>query len=400
MLNVLKNKEFRNLFIAGSISEMGSFITDTALMMYLFALTGNQKEFMGLSKMTFMIFLTLGSVLGGPLGEKTHRRNILLWCEIMRIPAIVGIFYFKDPYTIILLNGIIAFFTGLFNPARQTMTNDLLKDGEIREANNLSTIFMAFSHLIGPFIGATLYAAFQSMNPVLSIDLFTYVLAIYLLLRIPIIKRTHSLEKESYLKSITEGFKFTIQRQDLTALFTNAIMTGFGIGVLLPMLLPFNKEVLGATDFQHGYIMTTFGVGGLLGGLLTQRLKLKNNSGKLMCIFTALEFIVYTIWNNNSNLYLAFPIIIIWGIVVFLRLPIQLSYISYTVEEKFLTRMHSFLHMAFVIPNILGTIVVAMYGDKISTVTLLNSVSITFFIIMIIRFPLKGMQALWKSEAA
>lgn len=387
MISVLKHKDFKKLFIAGSVSEIGSFITDTALMLYLFDLTNGQKSFLGMSKMSFMIMLTLGSILGGPLGEKFHRRNILLFCEIIRIPIIVGILYSTNPYVLVALNGLLAFFTGVFHPSRQTMTNDLLKDKqEISKANNLFSSFEAGSHILGPLIGASLYAQLKSITPVISIDAFTYVIGIWMLIRVPLLAQRKHTEGESFIKSTLNGFDYSLKRKDLAVLMTNIAFSGFGMGVFMPLMLPFTKEVLNKGDQEYGILITIFGIGGVLGGLIASKIKSNGNSGKYLYLLTTIEFVFYSIWNNNTHYYFGFVIALLWGISVFMRFPLQLSYISLTVKEEMLTRTHALKQIAFFIPNVMGTLIVTFLGDQVPIVTLLNYTSFGLLMLIIFRF--------------
>lgn len=387
MIEVLKHKNFKNLFIAGSISEFGSFITDTALMLYLFDLTGGQKSFLGLSKTSFMVMLTIGTILGGPIGEKFRRRNVLLVCEFVRIPIILGILFSKNPYLLVVLNGLLAFFTGMFHPSRQTMTNDLLTDKEdIKKANNLFSSFEAGAHILGPLIGATIYAQMKSIFPVISIDALTYIIGIWLLIRVPIMQKYTEPSSETYIESTLNGFKYTLRRGDLAGLMTNIAFSGFGMGIFLPLMLPFTKEILLRGDQEYGFLITLFGIGGVVGGLIASKIKTSGKSGMILYCLTSIEFIFYTLWNNNSNYYMAIIIALTWGIAVFMRFPLQLSYISLSVEDKMLTRTHALKQIAFFMPNVLGTLIVTFYADQVDLVTLLNMTSITLFSLMIFRF--------------
>ena len=136
-------------------------------MLYVFALSGNDKSILGISKGTFLIFLTVGSLIGGPWGIKYNRKKLLIFCEIMRIPLVISLFFIHNAYMIILINGLIAFFTGVFNPSRQTLINEVTDKTEIQSANSLFSSSLAVIHMIGPFIGAWLYSAFNGVQEIL-----------------------------------------------------------------------------------------------------------------------------------------------------------------------------------------------------------------------------------------
>lgn len=394
----LRCSHYRRLYFASSISEMGSFITDTALMLHLYQLTDGSKSFMGLSKMSFLTFLTVGSLLGGPIGEKYQRANVLRWCEFMRIPIVTSLFFIESPFLIVIINGLIAFFTGVFNPSRQAMTNDLLSGPDITHANSLYSITAASVHLFGPLIGASLFSMLGSMWPILTLDLLSYIAGIILLSKLPKQLVDAELEKENFLLSLKRGLDYCKQRADLRALLLNCGLNGFSIGVLLPLLLPFTKEVLSQGDTEYGILLTFFGLGGILGGFLGKNLNTQIGVGKKLYLLVVAEFLLFCLWNLNTSYLLAIPLLLIWGTVVFTKFPLQLNYISHSSEPKFLSRMHSLLHMAFIVPNILGTIIVASFADHVEIKNLLMFTSSSLLLIMIIRLFFKEAKALIYSD--
>ena len=91
--SVLKLPNFRNLYFAGATSELGSFVTETVLMLFVFKLSNQDKSYLGILRATFLVCLTLGGILGGPLGNSLNRKKILIFCDIARIPLLISLFF-------------------------------------------------------------------------------------------------------------------------------------------------------------------------------------------------------------------------------------------------------------------------------------------------------------------
>ena len=68
---------------------------ETALLMYIFDLANQDKSYMGISRSVFLIFLTIGSLIGGPIGEKFNKKSVLIFCELVRIPFIILLFFVR-----------------------------------------------------------------------------------------------------------------------------------------------------------------------------------------------------------------------------------------------------------------------------------------------------------------
>ena len=402
MPTVLRLPNFRNLFLSGFFSEMGSFITETALMLFVFRLSGNDKAYLGITRAAFLVFLTLGSIIGGPLGQKYNRKKILIFSNLCRIPLIISLIYSNHLILIIAVNASIAFFTGLYNPSRHTMVNDLVPPQNIPSANSIFSSTMAILHIVGPFVGAFAFAHFSGITEVLAFDLFTYVIGIFLLARIsyrpPAQDNITQAKQKKFFTEIKEGLNLVKKRLDLISLYLNCIVGGLCIGVLIPLLLPFVTEVLHKGEKEYGILLSFFGIGGIVGGIASSKVSEYIKPGKLVTISICVEAIIMNIWIQITDYNLSLMIIFIWGMVVFLRLPSQLNYLSQTVETHFLTRAHSLLDLSFVVPNILGGILIAYLGNTYSSIAILKLVGIAFLCMTIPRLFFKEMQSLYNSD--
>jgi len=393
---LIRNPEFFKLYLAGLSSELGSFITDTAIMLFIFAVSNQNKSYLGISRAIFLFCFTLGSLVGGPLGLKFNKRNLLIFSEVMRIPVIISLLFIHNIFYVMIANGLIGMFTGLYNPSRQTLINEIVPETEIKEANSLFGTTMAVLHLGGPLIGATLYSYFHGIREVLTIDLLTYVLGILLLMRIRFLYvHAHDQKKESSLiQDFVEGYRYIRSREDLTMMLSFTLMVGFCIGILVPLLFPFIVEVLHKGEQEYGINISLFGLGGIVGGWLSGYLNRRFRAANLFLSGIIAEAVLMPVWIRTTDFWLNCFVIFVWGIMVFIRIPSQLNYISANVPKEYMTRVYSFLDLVFVVPNISAGIIVALIGNKLSTFEILNYTSIFFIILVGAGLKTKGTKSL------
>lgn len=370
-------------------------------MLLVFNLSGENKSYLGITRASFLICLTIGSILGGPIGQRFNRRSVLIFSNLFRIPLILSLMYSDNIYWVITINSLVALFTGFYNPARQAMVNELVPSEHINTANSITSSTMAFLHLIGPFAGAWAYTYFRGIREVLSFDLLTYFVGIFLLSRTRYVPppQTHEEKIKSFTGEILDGIKLVKSRLDLISLYLNCILGGLCIGILVPLLLPFVTEILHQDERAYGIMLSSFGLGGFLGGVLSSKLSQYFPPGRLIVFSICIESIMMNIWVRVHEYHLSLAIIFIWGMVVFIRLPSQLNYISQTVETKYLTRTHSLLDLSFVVPNITGGVIVAFIGNAYSTLDTLLVASGFFLLFIIPRVFFKEMKSLYNSQA-
>lgn len=401
--SLFANKNFQFLYIAGLTSELGSFVTDTAIMLFVFALSGQDKTYLGIIRVLFLVCFTAGSLLGGPLGVRFNKRTLLLASEICRIPLIFSLMVFHQIHFVMIANALIGFFTGIYNPSRQALINEIVPEKEIQKANSLFGSTMAVLHMAGPFLGATLYSINKGIFEVLILDLATYVIGIFLLLKMTAVVKIQRKEQrhpfEDFWHDFKDGFKYVLSRFDLTAMLAYTLVMGFCIGVLIPLLIPFVSEVLHKGDREYGIVISLFGFGGIAGGFLSHYLGQRFNSVNLFLFGIFSETVLMPIWIRTTNFYLSCLIFFIWGVLVFIRIPAQLNYISATVPKEYMTRVHSFLDLVFVVPNISAGVLVAIIGGKLSTYQVLNYTSIVFIILTVAGLFSKRTKALIQASA-
>ena len=381
-IGLLKYKNFRNLFVASTISEFGSFITDTALMLYIFTLTNESKSWLGISKATFISAYTLGTLVGGGLQKFSQFKKILLFSSIIRVPLIILMIQTDSPSKLVIYSGGIAFFQGIFTPLRRALTNIFVPTNQIQSANSLVGTSYAALHLICPYIGATLFTMFSEIKPVLLIDLSTYLIAFLLILFINDLK---DFKESSNDQSFKIDFKFFKNYPHISTMSLHYSILGVLVGILIPLLLPFTLQVLDASKQDYGIIMLSFGSGGLIGGLLSNKAStiIPSNRLSLYCFF--MEIFMFFIWSRFSNFYVSCFLLVLWGSFVFLRVPAQFNFISQTVPTKDLGIAHSFVQLSFVIPNFIGGIIVAFVGDSMGVKEIYNYSCVAFIMIALWR---------------
>jgi len=382
MPEIFKNKNFLYLYIAGFTSELGSFALNNALLLYIYQLTDQNPAFIGISQAIFISFFMLGSLLGGAIAEKRDKKQVLLFCEFIRLPIVCLFFFTQNVYLLFLLKGFIAFFTGVFNPSRMAFINYLVPKENINKANSIFGTTIALLHIFGPIIGTQMYASTKAINSALVFDLISYLIGIFFLWQIQFKNTLEFDQGKSVLHELKEGFKYIFANKDFTSILLFATSIGICIGVLITMFLPFTTAVLGQKSSFYGNIISSFGVGGLFGGLLCHLISKKLSLGKIIIFTVFLEVIMMFIWINTHHPYMSLFLLFIWGTLVFVRITAQLNYVSAFVTPQYLTRVHSLLDMSFNVPQILAGALIGVIGGTIAVSTILEWNAIIFCLLI------------------
>jgi MFS family permease len=384
-------KTYRLLFFAGFLSELGTYISEVAILLRIFELVGQQKQFLGITQAVFLVFMILGTLLGGVWGERNSKHKILMLCEVARIPILSAMLVWDtSPWMLILGNGGVAFFSGMFNPTRQALMNQILPSSHIAKANSLFSVSFAFLHAFGPIAGALLYASIGHLSPILLFDLATYFVGLGFLAKLSalltqqphptILPHAHS----GFIHDLRDAFALVRSQPEFFWILLRCTLASTALGIVIPLMLPFTTEILQLPPSYYGLLLGVFGAGGAVGSLLVPTTLKRFSVETALRLLTLGEGFSLLVWTSGTIPALAFGFAFLYGALLFGRITCQLDFVSLRLPHGFNARANSFLDLAMVIPNVLGAVVVATAGAQLNTRMLLQGSAITFITLMLI----------------
>lgn len=402
LFSVLKNNNYKMLYFAGLFSDIGTFVTETVFVLFIFGVTHFNNAYLGLFKAVYALGMGSGMIVGSVVGTKIFKKHILMTCELSRIPLILILFLYHPAWFVIASFGVIAFFTGAFSPNRQALINYYLSGSEITEANSLFSSTYALLYMIGPLLGASIYAKFNHIYPVLYFDLFTYLIGIYCLIKMDLYCNEHYRDifkkqtQSTFLNLSIEGFKIAVSDLSLRTVLINALSVGTVMGITSYLLLPYSIDIFHRVKTDYGLIMAFLSVGGVLGGILGKKLSYIFNSNKLTFSIPFLEasMMIITV-TFTENFYIWLLLVMFWGTFIFVRIFAQMNFVSRQVPTHYIGRVHAILNFIFIFGGILGASIVVMVGKGVSAASLLQMASVFLLTSLVLRAPFPGMMALF-----
>ncbi|MGB0453385.1 MAG: MFS transporter [Bacteriovoracaceae bacterium] len=389
-----KNKNFRKLFIAGLCSELGGFVTETAIVLHLYQISGQDPFYMGLSRGVFILLFFIGSLLGGSLSSKFAIKKILITCELIRIPLTLTLLFFKDPLTVILANSSIAFFTGVFSPNKKSFINLLVKPEETKKAQAIHSTSFAIIHLVAPIIATLLFTkiGFQS---IVVFDIISYLLGSFILLSI-LYEKKKDLTQTSFFETFKRGMHYSFKSYPIRAMNLNGLFCGLTVGVLLSMLLPYFETISDKPNEVYGLSISLFGLGGLLGGAAFLYLLKFFKAGKIIFTSVFLENLIFLVWVFQSSEFVSLFLFLCWGLVVFIRVSGQFGLVSEIVESKLQPQVYSAIEVSFMVPNVLGALIAGFLSKTYPPTDILTVTAIFVMVITILRIFVRSTKELVK----
>ena len=271
--NVLRNNaNFRRLWIAQVISELGDWFYSVAIFSFLIESTGSAKA-MSFAFVLQVLPMSMAAPFSGVVNDHVSRRSIMMFADWMRA-GIVGMmlvaYYAKS---IPMLYGLLFCETilwALFEPARSAVVPNITSGEETAVANALSSATWAVTFAAGAAIGG-FFTAFLGRPMVFAVNALSFAASGLLIQRMRF-DEPHTGGKEPLrfadifnYRPMLEGFRYV--RGNSRRMVTMFVKSGLSLmgtnWVILPLMGEklFPVHIAGAPAAEAG----TLGMSLLLG---------------------------------------------------------------------------------------------------------------------------------------
>jgi len=349
MFSSLKVKYFRIYWLGMFVSLVGTWIQSVAQSWLVFVLT-NSPFLLGVVGFLGSIPIFVFSLFGGVLADRMNKRNILIFTQaafmlLAFLLAVLTQFKFITPTQIMfiaLLNGVIMAFDA---PARQSIVAELAGKEHLFNAIALNSVAFNSSRIIGPAIAGVLISII-GMSGCFYLNGLSFLAVIIALCYIRFNKSTLR-NNNSALRDIREGLNFISEHRLILALVSVvAGMSLFGISYIILMPV-FASHVLGVGVKGLGVLMSSTGMGALIGALGLARLGNFRSKGRLLIWSVFLFSVSLIAFSLSKNYFLAiFALIFVGGTSV---IPIALvnTLLQINLPDEFRGRVMSLFMITF-----------------------------------------------------
>jgi len=158
-----EHRNFRLLWVAQLISEMGDWFYSLAVYGLLLQLTGNRAQAVGLAVVLQVLPQTLAAPATGVINDRLSRKRIMIGADVARFFIVLGMLAVRTPgmawlvYPLLLLETLGAAF---FEPAHSAVIPNIVPEAEVLHANTLSSITWSFCLAAGASLGGAVAVLF------------------------------------------------------------------------------------------------------------------------------------------------------------------------------------------------------------------------------------------------
>lgn len=386
-MDILKNKNFRNLMIGKVTSILGSNMQQFALSLYVLAKTGSATIFASLLAISILprIFL---SPVAGVFGDWFDRKKMIVRLDVLNGVLIGGYaiyFYLNNGlsllsiYILVFVLEIVEIF---FGSAMVAVIPSIIEKDKLFDANSVRSMVSSMANIISPMLASALYAFF-GLQIILIVNAISFLLSALLEMTIHIPKTNIEPEKvdlHNFKKDFVEGVGVLKKHKILLNIIAFGIFLNFSLSPLLNVGVIFLiVNVLGASELQYGMVTAVLAGAMLVSPILLGKQAKKIEIGRLVIMtFFIISIFVFILSMFSSTYFIqrfetnTVPILLITTMLFLIGMFVTIVNIALgtmfqtIVPKEFLGRVGSVMDLGLIATIPIGQILFGIGIDLLS----------------------------------
>ena len=228
------NRNYRLLWFAQIISELGDWFYTVAIYSLLLEFTG-KAESIGIAFVLQVLPLFFAAPAAGVINDRLRRQRVMIWSDWFGAATVFCMIFARGPHSVWLIYLLLFLQTiawAPFEPARNAVIPNITESDELIAANTLSSTTWSFNFVVGAALGG-LFAAYFGKDAVFIFDALSFVVSAFLLRRMKF-SEPHAEDRPSLqmrdlvdFSPVLEGIQYV--RSDKRLLATIFVKTGLGV---------------------------------------------------------------------------------------------------------------------------------------------------------------------------
>lgn len=228
---VRENRNFRRLWIAQIVSEIGDWFYSLAIYSLLLQITGEARS-VALALVLQVIPQTLFGPLTGVVNDRIRRKRVMIFADLVRVLIVLGMLFVRSRsmiwlvYPLLFLESVMWAF---FEPARTAVIPNVAASEDLILANTLSSTTWSLNLVAGASFGG-LALAFLGYNASFVLNAFSFLVSAFFISRMKFNEPHAAAFPEWRLRDLldfspmADGLRYV--RRDLCLLATVLVKTG------------------------------------------------------------------------------------------------------------------------------------------------------------------------------
>lgn len=295
-LRPLRMPVFRNLLIAGFVSDIGTFMQGVGVA-WLMVSKGAGPLLVALTQTASALPLFLLALPAGAVSDIFDRRTVILITEVWMFSMAAGfvvltVFHLITPWLLLLLTFALSIGDAFESPPWRAVLPELVPQDELMPAIALNGIEFNLARAVGPALGGFLIAVSGVATP-FTLNALSFLVVIWVVARWKRPQQSQGFPRERVTGAIRAAIRWTRNAPEVLTVLGRIGSIMFFASAFWA-LLPTVAHALRTSATFYGLLLTAFGGGAVLGAMALQRTRSSLSNDAMLTLGTTI--FAFTLW--------------------------------------------------------------------------------------------------------
>ncbi|MGG1313196.1 MFS transporter [Cohnella laeviribosi] len=310
---LLKNRFVYTILLSNLFSQLGIWIRNFAVLLYVMEKSNADAFAVSMISVAEYAPIFVLSFIGGVFADRWRPKRTIVWCECLSTFSVFIVFLLLDAgsWTAVFFATLSSsIFSQFAQPSGMKLFKIHVSDEDAPICMSvLQTLFSIFM-LAGPVLGTFVYRQFGIELAILWTGA-SFLLSALAMLFLPADRQQVSdktQDQTSLLHEMAEGIRFVFLKKELLWLNLCFTCVGLGAGLIAPLGIFLITERLGLPAHDLPWITVPYGLGEMIGGIVTFVLAAKMAPYRLLMAGLVVNGCGILIAGFSTNLWLLMPV--------------------------------------------------------------------------------------------
>lgn len=265
MLDILRHRTYRHLFLAQVVALLGTGLATVALSIVAFDLAGEDAgKVLGTALAIKMAAYVLIAPFASALAENVPRRVLLVMLDLVRAATAVALPFVTEVWEVYLLIAMLQSASAAFTPIFQSTIPDTLpNEAEYTKALSLSRLAYDLENLASPALAA-LILAFTSWQALFSGTVIGFIASALLVASVAIPSAIKAEKRKGVYARARRGFEIFVATPRLRGVMALNLVVSLAGAMVIVNTVVLVQGQFGLTEQHTAMAFAAFGGGSML----------------------------------------------------------------------------------------------------------------------------------------
>ncbi|MNK28773.1 enterobactin exporter EntS [compost metagenome] len=388
---MLRNRYVRTVMLSRVLQQLGIWIRNFAILLYVTDLTHNDSRYVSLISVVEYAPILIFSIIGGTFADRWRPKLTMVWCDLLSaisVGLVLTALSQSSWYVLLVGTFISACISQFSQPSAMKLYKNHVPGEMLQSVMAMSQSLVAVFMVLGPIAGTFIYQQYGIVTSLVLTGILFGGSSLVLTLLPRDLEHSSSGAASNFNEEMKAGLRYMWSNRSLRILSWTFAVVGLAAGLTQPLALFIVTEKLGQNKEFLQWPLMANGAAMLVGGGLVMTFAKKVRPQKLLAAGLVVSALTSALIGSSTIIAFTMVLMVINGLFYpCIQIGIQTLIIKNT-EASFIGRVGGAITPVFMGMMVVGMIVSGYFKETTSLFTVYMTSGILLVLGAMILIPL------------